>query len=55
VAPAVATHQLRRRWAGIAAVLVLSVFTSGLLAALALRMKAHEAVLDLRGRGQPPW
>lgn len=48
--PRVATHQLRRRWAGIGAVLVVSVLTAGLLAIVSFRMKAHEAVLDQRGR-----
>lgn len=46
----VATHQLRRRWTGIGAVLVITVFTAGVVAALAVRMKEHEAVLDVRGR-----
>jgi len=46
----VATHQLRRRWTGIGAVLVVSVLAAGLLAVIALRMKEHEAVLDLQGR-----
>jgi hypothetical protein len=46
----VAAHQLRRRWAGIGAVLVFSVFGAGILGTLAIRMKEHEAVLDLRGR-----
>jgi hypothetical protein len=49
-AHSVSTHQLRRRWAGIGAVLVVSVLTAGLLAIVSFRMKKHEAVLDQRGR-----
>lgn len=42
--------QLRRRWAGIACVLIISVCVAGILAALALHMKRQEGVLDSRGR-----
>ncbi|HJP65554.1 MAG TPA: hypothetical protein VKA30_04530 [Actinomycetota bacterium] len=40
---------LRRRWAGIASVLLASLLVAQILAALALQMKRHEAVLDRRG------
>lgn len=41
---------MRRRWAGIVGVLLVSVFCAGILAALAARMKRHESVLDSRGQ-----
>lgn len=41
---------MRRRWAGIVEVLIVSVCVAGILAALAVRMKRHEGVLDSRGR-----
>lgn len=46
----VSTDQMRRRWAGIVEVLIVSVCVAGILAALAVRMKRHESVLDSRGR-----
>ncbi len=44
------TYRLRRRWIGIVTVLLISVFTAGILGVLTARMKGHEAVLDRRGR-----
>lgn len=41
---------MRRRWAGILAVLIVCVSASGILAALGSHMKRREAVLDGRGR-----
>jgi hypothetical protein len=42
-------RHLRRRWAGILSVLVVSILVAGVLGALATTMKRHEQVLDRRG------
>jgi hypothetical protein len=41
---------MRRRWAGIIAVLIVCISVAGILAALGSHMKRREAVLDERGR-----
>jgi hypothetical protein len=43
-------RHLRRRWAGILSVLVVSILVAAVLALLATMMKRHEQVLDRRGR-----